>query len=415
LGEPRPYKSVAIVIPHYFPETNAAAKRAQSLAQTLAQKGFHTSVITQAPNYPQGKVYDGYDKKATIVSFEGGVRVIRVRPWIVSKNSLGLRLLSEMLFIFKAAVNCLKIRPDLIYASSPYMFIGLAFWVLARLTRKCVVWEVRDLTWLYVQALNKDRWRLGGLLERIMVFAGQHVDGIITTSEGQAGYFKEKTNSQRIRCVPNGVSRKHVEIINQAKGQKPAKFTVVYAGLIGFPQGLITMLQAAHALPDIEFILIGDGAERTDLEGYAQNRGLSNVRFAGYLDFEEVADYYKSADILYAQLRKGSVFAKTQPSKIWEYMAAGKPIIYGGEGEAAEAINKAKAGLVIPPEDHEQLIWAIRKLQADEQYRAELGKNGQRYVSENRIRELLMNDIALYIDEVIGCQMKASRGEYYAS
>ncbi|MCR4441360.1 MAG: glycosyltransferase family 4 protein [Peptococcaceae bacterium] len=402
MGESKQVKSVTIVIPHYFPETNAAAKRAQALAQTFVQQGFRTCVITQAPNYPQGKIYSGYEKKSAALSWEGGVKVVRVKPWIVSKDKLVLRLLAEMVFIFRAAASYIKMRTDLIYASSPYMFNGLAFLLLARLMRKRIVWEVRDLTWLYVRALKKDRLGLGRILEKAMVFTGKNVDAIITTTEGQAGYFMEKLNTQRIKCIPNGVSSEHFEIIQRAKGQKLGRFTVVYAGLIGLPQGLKTLLQAAHILPDVDFIIAGDGAERNALEKLAGEKKLQNVRFTGYLSFEEVAGYYKSANVLYAQLRNDPVFGRTQPSKIWEYMAAGKAVIYGGEGVAAEAVRKAKAGLVISPEDHEQLAGAIRELQMDERRCLEFGMNGQKYVRENQIREFIMNDLALYVKEVIG-------------
>lgn len=386
-------KSISIIVSNYPPETNAAAKRAHALAQAFVDNDWETQVITQAPHYPQGRIYEGYASRKTQIRYENSIKVIRLIPKIVPKNNLIKRLIAELIYIMKALKQYCKNKSDMVYVSSPYMFNGFFAMILTKALRKKIIWEVRDLTWFYGEAVGKDKLRLGRALEWIMLFTASKVDCIVTTTQGQADYFKERTDVKNLIVCPNGVSRRHLEIIHNAKPLPKNRFTVVYCGLIGYPQGLITLIMAAEMLPEINFIIVGDGVEKQSLERVVNDKNLNNVHFKGYVPFEEVARYYKTADVLYTQLRDSPVFNKTQPSKIWEYMAACKPIIYGGKGEAAEVIQNTGAGLVVPPEDHYSLVDVILRLQTDTSKLQHMGELGRQYVLKNRKREELCQQL----------------------
>ncbi len=392
-------RSITLLAPFYLPETNAAAKRAGALVKSLAAAGWTVRVITQVPHYPQGQIYQGFSGKRSVTS-DDRVTVIRLCPWIIKRNKLVLRLLAEWRYLIKALWEFVRCPGDVLYATSPYMFNGLGALLCGRLWRKKIIWEVRDLTWLYISALKMDRFGLSGFLERVMLYTASRVDRLITTTEGQGGYFTSKTKVRKLVVLPNGVDRETLEMMQSIPEAPRHEFTVLYAGLIGYPQGLSVLVAAAALLPTVRFLVLGDGAEKVELQKDAARRGLQNIVFTGYLPFARVAGYYRAADVLYAQLRKSPVFSLTQPSKVWEYMAAGKPVIYGGEGEGAEVVQISRAGLVVSPDDVDALVCAIRYLQDNPQESLQMGENGRGYILRNRIREALLQNIVSEIDDL---------------
>ncbi len=398
-------KRVTVITAFYAPETSAAAKRLRAIADGFRRNGWDTRVITQLPNYPQGRIYPGYGEAVGVERDEDGIEVTRLKPALIPKNQLSRRFFAELRFIVKAVRQAVRFRSDLIYVSSPYLLNGWWVTVNRRRLASRIIWEVRDLTWLYAGASQRDRFAVGRLFEKLMAWTATHVDAVITTTAGQAEYLAGLSRIKRNLVCPNGVSWEHFELIRKAGSLPKQQFTVIYAGLIGYPQQLATFVAAAKELPEVRFILIGTGVDQPALEQAAQERGIANLSFIGYLPLEELAAYYRTADVLYAQLRDDPVFARTHPSKIWEYMAAGKPIIYGGAGEGATTLQTAGAGLVIPPEQPAALAAAIAYLRQHPELGATMGRNGQTFVLKHRIREDLVQRLIAQI-EALGQEVR---------
>ena len=395
-------KSIIIVTPHYAPETNAAARRARAIAGHLASSGWGVRVITLLPHYPQNRIYEGYTQAHGSYKREGGVEILRFRPLIVQRANLFLRLIPEAAFTLKVFKRLLATDADVVLASSPYMFLGPAGLLASRLSGKKFIWDVRDLTWEYPRAAGKKTYGLDVIVQKLMQWTARQADGLMAVTEGLLDYFHKKPIWHKV--LPNGIDDEwfnkiaSVSLRYQHPGQQKR---VLYAGLLGYNQRLHTLLHAARELPHVHFVLCGDGPERQELENKAKAWGLSNVEFLGYLSQDELAHEYARADILYAQLLSHPIHQWSEPTKIWEYMAARKPIIYGGTGSIAKLIEDKKLGMVIPPEQPEPLISAIKTLLSNYALAKDMGKNGFEYVKKSRRRSSLLLNLPQSIEKLI--------------
>jgi len=380
-------RHVALVAPHYRPETNAAAHRVTALAESLAAAGRQVTMITTLPHYPQYRVYDGYDVPGRMETEEGGVRVVRLRPLIAPKTSLPLRLLAELWFCLRAYMLLLRARPDVVVASSPYMFLGPMGLLAARLVGARFAWDVRDLTWLYPRAVGKRTFGLDRALERLMLWTARRCDALTTATEGLLTYFERRPELSAV--VPNGVSDAWLDRLAAlpAPGDAPQ---VLYAGLLGYNHALATLVDAARLLPDVPFALAGDGPERAELEERALRHGLTNVTFLGYLGPDELVEAYSRATVLVSHVRKHDLYHWTQPAKLWEYMATGRPVVHAGEGEAVRIVDENGVGVTVPPEDPDALAAAIAGLVRDPAAGRQLGARARGFVSRARRRSLLL-------------------------
>ena len=393
-------KTILIVSAQFAPETNAAAKRMTAMSQYLHEQGWDVAVVTLLPHYPQNKIYEGFEQPTPSTTFREGVKVVRYRPWIVSRGNMASRLLSETVFCIHVFFAVLRSRAHLIYATTPYMFTAPFALLASKLTNKRLVTEVRDLTWQYAKATGKKTYGLDKVLEGLMRLTARFSDLVVTTTEGQAAYFQ----TGHTRCIPNGVKQDLMDAfrsIRQSQNVMTPQPKIVYAGLLGYPQGLETLVEAAAKLPTAEFVFAGTGVERNKLEGLSQSLGLDNVSFTGYLSFPDLMQLYKEADILVAQLRKSPEFKVVQPSKLWEYMATAKPVVYAGEGEIVDILNTHKIALTVPPENPEALAEAIGKLIANPEEARALGLRGFDFVKEQRNREALLEKLEKHLEEIL--------------
>jgi colanic acid biosynthesis glycosyl transferase WcaI len=381
---------VTLVAPNYPPESGAAANRVAGLAERLAERGWSVTVVTLLPHYPQNRVYPSFAEPSARDRTENGVRILRFRPWIVPRDSLLLRLLSELAFCVQAFVALLRQPTRLVVASSPYMFLGQVGLAAARLRRTPFAWDVRDLTWLYPRATRKRTFGLDRPIEAIMCWTAARADLVTTATEGLKTYFGSRPRACEV--VPNGVSDAWLDRLNDLPPPNPTNpGTVVYAGLFGYNHGLGTVVDAAFALPDVPFVLVGDGPEREMLEAKVAELGLTNVTFAGYLDPDGLLEVYRDAAILVSHVRANPLFAWTQPAKVWEYMATGRPVVHAGEGEAVEILDRHRLGRTVPPDDAEELASAVRALLNDPDEARLLGERGRAFVTTNRRRSRLLD------------------------
>lgn len=386
----RTQQRLTLLAPHFRPETNAAGRRLTAAAEHFRDAGWQVTVITPAPHHPENVVHAGYDGAWRRATTEDGMRVIRYQPFLVPRTNLPLRLLSELLFAVKAGAEALFSKSDVVLASSPYMFLGPAALTVARLARARFAWDVRDLTWKYVGATGRRSFGMDHLLSKLMAFTARHADVLTTTSARQLEELPGGRNT-RSAVITNGLTE---EFMRSLRAGKPTwvdgRFTVLYAGLLGFPQGLGTLVDAAALLPHIRFVIAGGGPEEEQLRARAAELPAANVELLGHVDVERLRDLYASADVLVALLRGGDGFRATQPSKVWEYMATGKPVIFAGDNEATQIMLEHQLGSVVAPEDASALAAEVQRLVVDESERSRLGQNGYRFVLAHRNRATIL-------------------------
>lgn len=392
-------RGITLLAQNYYPETNSAAKRITAAAEYLAHRGWRVRVVTLLPHYPQNRIYEGYDVPTPFARRENGVEVVRLRPWIVPKASLALRLLSETLFSLQAFGRALRCRSDVLLASSPYMFLGPLGLLAARLSRTPFVWDVRDLTWLYPKAAGKRTYGLDRALAALMRFTARSSDALTTATQGLLEYFTVRPS--RSRVVPNGVTDAvlaALEPLSRTPRTAQPRPQVVYSGLFGYNQGLSTLIEAAKLLPEAEVSLVGDGPEKDAL--VAQAAGADNVSFLPYRPFAELIEIYRQADVLAAHVRRDPVHRWAQPAKLWEYMASGRPVVHAGEGEVIEILERHAVARTVPPEDPVALAEAVRWLLAHPNEAAAMGRRARTFVERERRRETILAQLEALLLEV---------------
>ena len=401
--EPVSQPSIAVLTPHFTPETNAASNRLTALVDTLVVDGWSVTVVTLAPNHPEYRIYAGYGTAPRVASAERGATIVRYRPWLPARRGLATRLLAETLFALRALFEVLRRRPSMVLATSPFMFLGPVAWAAARLTRARFAWDVRDLTWQYLAATGRRTFGLDTLLDRLMRFTAARADVLTTATHGQLAHFTRRP--PRSETVVNGLARERFDALATRPLSRPSsarKPRVTYAGLIGYPQGLGVALDVAERLRDVEFVLAGDGPDRARLEAEARRRSLDNVRFDGHLALPDLAELYSASDVLFAHLRDHPAFRLAQPSKLWEYMATGRPVVYGGADEASRLIEEHGLGVACAPDDASSLASTVARVLEDQDLREQLVNRALDYVRENRDREKLTRRWAALLGEALG-------------
>jgi colanic acid biosynthesis glycosyl transferase WcaI len=389
MADPRPY--VVIVCQNLAPEANAAARRITDLARHLVAAGWVVRVVTQAPHHPLNRVFPGYGHQRKTTTVEDGVTVVRYRPWITPKANYVLRFASEALFAVQSALHLFRQRPALILTSSPYMALGPMGLAVAKLVGARFAWDVRDLTWQYLAATGRPSWGIDRALERVMRFTARHAHALTTATEGQLTYFVDRP--ERAQVITNGLTRQFLDRLHRPPRRRTPEESpcVAYVGLVGYPQGLTVLVDVAARLPNVAFAIVGDGPERAALEADARRRGLRNLSFPGFVEGEALERWYAEADVLVAHLRRAPAFEIAQPSKLWEYMATGRPVVYGGEGEAVRILERERIGVAVPPESADDMTVAIRGLLADPVRAADIGARGRAFVEVHRNRDAILS------------------------
>jgi colanic acid biosynthesis glycosyl transferase WcaI len=294
-------------------------------------------------------------------------------------------------------------------ASTPSMFLGPVGLAVARARRAKFVWDVRDITWGYAKdtaGKSPVMAIAASALERYMLRTLRQADLVVGASRGISRALVENgVESSRTITIPNGISASLMETIAQrtAENVEKRRPIVVYAGLIGYNQGLGVLVEAARTLPDVEFALAGDGPELPLLKKKARELGVGNVTFRGYLSREALLELYRESDILIAHVRSTPTTDATMvPIKLFEYMATGRPIIYAGRGVAADLLRQVGCAVTVLPGEPKTISTAISTLLQDPEQRRVLGLRGQACVRADFVREKLLEELAHTLKERFG-------------
>lgn len=376
-----------LILTQYFPpETGAPQARLSEMALLLKEKGVEVEILTAMPNYPAGKIYAGYRGKWFCRDTWQGLSVIRAFIYPTKNPGLLPRLLNYFSFVFSslAAGLFMTRRPHVILVESPPLFLGISGWILKTVRRAKLVFNVSDL-WpetaiaLGLYARGSGFVKIATGLER---FLYRNAAACTGQSFGIARGIFEKYPRARVSLIPNGADCKKFSPArrNRAVLEKWAaggKTVVGYAGLIGIAQGIRLLIDAAKLLEDdkdVVFLIAGDGPEQDALEKEAG----PNVVFTGLLRKEDMPEMVASFDMTVIPLR--AHIPGALPSKMYEAMASGVPVILAASGDPKELLDRAQAGIALRYDDPASVAEAVRRLKASPDLRETLGKNGRDYV-----------------------------------
>lgn len=377
---------VCLLTQFFPPETFAGANRVAAMAAALSEVG-ELHVVAPEPSYPDASAYVGLPPPV----LPPGATLTRVRPLTRRGGSWAARAAAELGLAVRLARAAVRVRPDVVVTSSPSMFLGPAALAVGRRRRARVVWDVRDLTWEYGKeddVVTGAAARAAiGLVARVMWWVAARVDIVTCATDGLAVPLRDRLRGRRIEVVPNGIDAALLAALTPSPAPPSDRLRVLYAGLVGHAQQLEVLLDVARRAPQVDITVAGDGPARRRLEEAAT--GLPNITFTGYVSPARLVELYQTSDVLFAQLQRSELHRITAaPSKLQEYMAAGRFIVYAGEGSTAELVERAGAGVVVPPGDTGAIVAALATVTTEE--RIARGKSARAYAESlpSRVDEM---------------------------
>ncbi|TLM64506.1 MAG: glycosyltransferase family 4 protein [Deltaproteobacteria bacterium] len=366
---------------NFPPEVNAPASRTFEHCREWVKAGHRVTVITCAPNFPQGQVYPGYRNRLWQAENMDGIRVIRVWSYITANEGFARRVLDYASFMVSAIAAAPFVRkPDLVIGTSPQFFTACAAWAVSRLKGIPFVFELRDLWPESIKAVGAMRESAAiRFLEKVEMFLYRKAARIVSVTESfRQTLVRRGIDGGKIAVVTNGVDiarfqpmAKDAELV--ARHGLQGKFVAGYIGTHGMAHALETILAAAERLQregddTFRFILLGDGARKPVLKELAQARGLANVLFVDSVAKGDVPRYWSLLDVSIIHLKKTELFTTVIPSKLFEGMGMGIPVLHGVAGESAEIVAREGAGLVFEPENVDALLDGLHRFRDDAQF-----------------------------------------------
>jgi glycosyltransferase involved in cell wall biosynthesis len=374
---------------NFPPEVNAPASRTFEHCREWVKAGHKVTVITGAPNFPAGKVFDGYANKWRTRETLQGIEVIRVWTYISANEGFLKRTLDYASFMISGALAALNVREvDVIVATSPHLFTPCAAYVAGLLKRRPYVFELRDLWPESIRAVGamKNAWILNAL-ERLELFLYRRAAQVVSVTHAfKDNLIARDIEATKISVVTNGADlarfapRPRDEAL-AAKLGLSGKTVIGYVGTHGMAHALTTVLDAAELLKatdvggDVRFLLLGDGAEKAALKADAEARKLDNVVFADSVPRSEVVRYWSLIDLSVIHLKRTPLFETVIPSKLFECMAMGIPVLHGVAGESATIVRREGVGITFEPENASALARSIADLAGDPERRVEMARN----------------------------------------
>mgnify|MGYP001432943409 CR=1 FL=1 len=393
-GGDRPQRIV--IVTHYFPpEAGAPQARLSDLAAAWASGGDTVTVLTGMPNHPTGVLPPEYRGAIRRREHRDGYRVVRTWLYATPNEGIARKTVSHLSFMVSSVLLGGRAcgPADTVVVSSPTFFSVWSAWLLARLKRARLVIEVRDL-WpaIFVELGVLTNRRVIRLLERLELAAYAAADQVVVVSDGfRANLIERGVPAAKVHTIRNGVrvDRFRARVPDslarqQARNRlsaRPGDCLVLYAGTHGISHALPRVADAAALLggQPVRVAFVGDGSDKPRLARRVAELGLDNVTLAPAVRPDQIPDLLAAADICLVPLRDVPLFATFIPSKMFEFLAAAKPVIGAVTGEAAQILREAGA-VVVPPEDPAALADAIGALAADPRRRAAMGQQGRAYV-----------------------------------
>lgn len=357
---------------NFPPEVNAPASRTYEHCKEWVKAGADVTVITCAPNFPQGKVYEGYKNKLYQKEIIDGIKVIRVWTYIVPNKGFLKRTIDYISYSVSAFIAGLFVSTDVIIATSPQFFTALAGHVLSKWKRKPWIMEVRDL-WpesiktvgamkdnLFIRYFEWQEKRCYKSAEKI----------VVVTDSFKRKLIERGIDAEKISVIKNGVNKDLFKPVPKDEAlikelHLEGKTIIGYIGTHGMAHKLDFILESAHRLEgddSLHFLLIGGGAMKEQLLKQKEELKCKNVTMLDPVMKNDVARYISILDVCLINLKKSPLFTTVIPSKIFENAGMGKPILMGVEGEAKDIIESYGAGVCFEPENYDDFVAKLHYL-----------------------------------------------------
>ncbi len=380
----------------------AGGTRHFEFARYLVERGHRVTVITSGVSYLTGA--NQVDKETSTQGED--LRVLKAGTVGGLHRSFLMRLINFLSFTASSFLIGLGVKHvDLVWGTSPPIFQAVTAWALARIKRVPFLLEVRDLWPAFAVAVGVLRNRpLIAASEWLERFLYRHADRIMLNSPGFRAHVQAR-GGHDIEVVPNGADASMFDPAGDGaqfrkQHRLQEKFVVLYAGAHGLSNDLGVVLQAADQLREdkkIAVVLLGDGKDKQTLQNEASQMKLDNVIFVPPLPKAQMAEALAAADACLAILKPLKLYATVYPNKVFDYLAAGRPVLVAIDGPIREVVEQAGAGVFVPPGDPAALVAAVRKLAANPAAARRMGLAGRAYLEKHFERGAL----AKQLEEVI--------------
>ncbi len=388
-----------ILTQYFYPEMGAAASRLLELSRGLQHRGWDIKVLSAMPNYPTGKIFPKYRKKWRVKENIFGIDIQRF--WIFASNSSRVfpRIINMLSFAFSSLFSLFYIRkekPDFILVESPPLVLGLTGLFLSRFSGAKMILNVADIWPLSALELNAIS---DGFLYRKIVQLEKYIykksDICLGQSEEITRHLK-LNGARNSHLFRNGVVFSRFEQFNNHNPRKNSK--LIYAGLVGVAQGLLSLCRNIDLSKlGIELHIFGEGAERKELQAYLSSNPDKNIFIHEPVERDMIPELLSNYDGAVIPLVKNIYGAV--PSKIYESMAAGIPILFSGNGEGASIISKLKVGWVSKPGDYDSFRENLSQFSFEPEKSEEFGRNGRKAAKEMFDRELQIDKLHEYLTD----------------
>jgi glycosyltransferase involved in cell wall biosynthesis len=385
---------IALLSHYFWPELGAPSARLLEMGREWVAQGHEVTVVTNFPNHPTGVIPETYRGRSFQIEDVQGVHVVRCRTYATPNRGVVRRTLGHLVFMTQAVLQATPhLRgSDVLIASSPTLFAVVAAWLISLRLRAPFVFEVRDLWPAIFVDLGVVRNRfLIHCLERLELFLYRRAHAVVTVTRAFAADIESRgISGAKLFVVPNGVDLEAfrpgpADPVLRGRLGAGDELLVLYCGALGISHALARILDVADRLRSdarFRFVFVGEGAEKEWLVARAAALQLDNVGFYDSVPREHVPALYRSADVCLVPLRAVPLFRSFIPSKMFEILACGRPVLASLEGEAAEILQASGAAVVVPPEDVAALVAALVKLAGEPQLREALAARGRPYASE---------------------------------
>ena len=406
--------------------------RHHEFARLLAARGHQVTVIASPVSYITGAPTplapslasrdSGHSShlRSKWEEMEGGVVVLRASVYSAHHKSFAHRVLAFISFMLSSFWLGLGVKNvDLVWGTSPPIFQGVTAWMLARLKGAKFLFEVRDLWPQFAIAVgvltNPVLIRMSEWLER---FLYRHADRVMVNSPGYREHV-EVRGGKRVELVPNGAAPSMFDPADEGikfrqSHQLEGKFVALYAGAHGMSNDLGVVLGAAKLLQqvivtsevtvtsNIHIVMLGDGKEKANLQAQAAEMELANVTFIPSVPKSEMPGALAAADACIAILKPLDAYKTTYPNKVFDYMAAGRPVVLAIDGVIREVVEAAGCGIFAEPGNPSALAEAIRKLAMDRGQAREMGLKGRTYLEEHFSRAVIGEKLMALLEKLAG-------------
>lgn len=370
--------------------SDPGGSRHYDLARYCLKQGHEVTVVTSDLIYQSSKRREKTSGLVTETNVDG-IKILRAYTYPSLNRSFPWRVFSFMTFMVTSVWAGLRAGPaDLVMGTSPPIFQAASAWFIAALRRKPFLLEIRDLWPDFAIDMGVLKSRVLIKLSRWLEhFLYRHADHLLVNSPAYRDYLLSRgVAAGKISFVANGVDPDSFRPETDGSGFRrqwdcEGKFVAVYAGAMGMANDLGTILRAADLLRDqrnIQFLMVGEGKERASLEAQAKSMGLPNVKFTGPVPKSAMGACLAGADVCLATLMDIPMFTTTYPNKVFDYMAAGKPVVLGIDGVIRDVVQAGPAGLCVHPGDSTALAAAVKRLSVEPETCQKMGQTGRKHV-----------------------------------